>query len=217
MLSVVGGGLFLALVGRYNTQLVLRGWEALLSPAALRALKRLEEQVETDSLLAERAHGKALRARGERRLAEASRLVALAAAVVSDAVPERLQRLRGMAVCCRMASALLPPPPLLPRAFALREIASLAGLSAFLHQFLVATHERFRLRVWTLGACYLVVRHVATASASRIGPQTPATSSPWDSFESALHDFTTLDREHVEAFKALLLSLQQPSPPQLNG
>jgi hypothetical protein len=203
VLSVVGGGLFLALVGRYNTQLVLRGWEALLSPAALRALKRLEEQVETDSLLAERAHGKALRARGERRLAEASRLVALAAAVVSDAVPERLQR--------------LPPPPLLPRAFALREIASLAGLSAFLHQFLVATHERFRLRVWTLGACYLVVRHVATASASRIGPQTPATSSPWDSFESALHDFTTLDREHVEAFKALLLSLQQPSPPQLNG
>ncbi len=213
VLSVVGGGLFLALVGRYNTQLVLRGWEALLSPAAFKALQRLEEQVETDALLAERAHGRAQLARREERLADASRLVSLAAAVVSDAVPERLQRLRGMAVCCRMARALLPPPPLLPRAFRLREIASLAGLSSVIQQFLVATQERFRLRVWTLGVCYLVVRHVASHSASRIRPEAAAAPSPWDSFEAALHDFTALDREHVEAFKALLLALQDTSRP----
>ena len=119
----------LALVGRYNAELVLRNWDALLSPAALEALRRLEERVELDAVLATRAHGKAGRALRERRLAEASRLVGLAASVVRDAVPDRLSRLRGMAVCCRMASALLALPPLVPGSFRLREIATLAGFA----------------------------------------------------------------------------------------
>ena len=207
VLSVVGGGLFLALVGRYNAELVLRRWEALLSPAALDALRRLEERVELDSLLAARAHRQAGRAMSERRLAEASRLVALAASVVHEAVPDRLARLRGMAVCCRMASALLVMPPLVPGAFRLREIATLAGLSSFLHHILVAAAERFRLRLWTLEACYRVVRGVSAGSSTRLQSD-PSGSRPWESFAAALHDFAALDREHIEAFRVLLLALQ---------
>lgn len=207
LLSVLGGFVFLSAIGRYNTNAVLRIWEAVLSPAGQEALRRLEGRVTLDAFLAERAQRKALQAHMARRYVEAARLIRLAAQVVAEAVPDRLTRLRAMAVCMRMASALVPLPPLLPSEFLLRQTATLAGLSAFFNHVLVATEERFHLRLWTLAQGYRFVRHVARLSSEHIAKR-PQAGHAWSAFDAAVHDLASLDRGHVEALRVLLIALQ---------
>ena len=59
-----------------------------------------------------------------------------------------------MANFSRMVSAMAPVTPLRPRDFRLSQIASLAYLNGVLHQFLVSTSERFRLKVYILGQSF---------------------------------------------------------------
>jgi hypothetical protein len=208
VLPLLGGGVFLYAVGRYNIRSVLREWESLLTPEGQRALAALRDHVELDALLAQDAHAKARRERRRQRFSEAARLLDLAARVIAQAVPDRLGRLRAMAVCSRMVAALLPMRPLLPRSFRLRELASVAGICALLHHLLVASEERFRLRLWAMAAGYRIVLGIARRSASTVESGADGSEVPWGRFDAALSDFQALDREHVESFRVLLLALQ---------
>lgn len=205
-LPVLGGLVFLGVLGRYNLRTSLRDWMLVLSPASRETVTALASHVELDAFLAGHAHSAAVRSLGSGELEEAVRLLDLAASVIVEAVPDRLTRLRGMAVCCRMASALLPLPPLAPRDFRLWQIVTLAGLGTLAHHFLVSMGERFLLRLWLMGLCYRIVKGVACRSAGKARRE-PHALSPWRRFEAALADFKTLDREHVESFRALMMSL----------
>jgi hypothetical protein len=205
LLPLCGGVLFISVIGAYNRDSVLQDWEFLLSEGSDRAMS-LREELAEDQFLAERAHHKAAHARDENDLPGAAILIALAARVIRDAVPGRLERLRKMATCCRMASALIPLPPIVPGHFQLRSLGTIAGIGRLFHYLLVGMDERFRLRLWLLGISYQALRLVSDRSAATLQSD-PRTSPAWITLEHALSDFKTLDSEHVVSFQALLVSL----------
>jgi len=205
-LPIASGVLFVVLFGRYNLRAALRDWDALLAPTTASVVLGLQQSVELDAFLAHRTFGKALDARRRLQIEESLRLLDRAVQVIAQAIPDRLSRLRGMAICARMASAILPVPQLIPGGLRLRPLATLAGAAGLLHHMLVSMEERYWLRLAVLGLCYRIVCGVCGRAASRAAWDA-ASSAPWQTFELAIADFRTLDHEHVESFRRLLVSL----------
>jgi hypothetical protein len=191
---------------RYNSRAVRRDWEAMLHPTGQRLLEELRLQHRLDAGVADDMRERVSVARRREDYTQAMHLVELGTQLLVEATPNRLARLRGMAVCARMASAMLPVEPLHFRRFELRELATIAGLGAVLHNILLTTTERFVLKLQILALGFkLVTRALGhTADAARV---VPVQREAYDRFERAAADWTTLDVEHVEAFKVLVTSL----------
>ena len=191
---------------RYNSRAVRRDWEMMLHPTGRRLLEELRLQHRLDAAVADDVRERVSVARRREDYTQAMHLVELGTQLLVEATPNRLSRLRGMAVCARMASAMIPVEPLHFRRFELRELATIAGLGSVLHNVLLTTTERFVLKLQILGLGFkLVTRALGhTADAARV---VPVQQEAYDKFERATADWTTLDIEHVEAFKVLVLSL----------
>lgn len=206
ILPVAGGALVLFLYGRYNLAAVMHDWEMMLTPSGRRALATLGGQVELDAVMADQTYAAARAARGRADYREAVRLLDLSLSVVGEAVPDRLSRLRAIAVCSRMASAIMPTPPLSARAFRLPALSAGMGIGGMLHYLAVNTRDAFALRLHLLAWAFrLVFWHAARAASTAREDARP--EAPWSEFADGLADFKTLDREHVEAFKVLMMSL----------
>lgn len=205
--AVASGVTCLYVYGRYSLAAVARAWEFVLTPAGQRALTALKEQVALDAAMLDYAYHTAAKAQRAARQDEAIRLLELAFSVVKRATPDRLTRLRAMSVLCRMAAAILPPPPLRPRAFRLRQLTTWAGLGVLCHHVLVSGLERFRLRLCLLRFGFRLVLEVMGRSASRVR-LVPGAVPAWQGFAAARDDFKTLDLEHVESFRALMEALE---------
>jgi hypothetical protein len=67
-----------------------------------------------------------------------------------------------------MVSAMTPLRPLSPQKFRLAQLVSLAYLHQVVHQFLVSTSERFRLRLYVLGRGFGLATRFLLASTRRI-------------------------------------------------
>jgi hypothetical protein len=106
-----------------------------------------------------------------------------------------------------MAAALVPVRPLRMRDYHLRELIAVVGVGAALHQVLVSALERFLLRLQVLGVGFRLALRVIVG-ARRQATSTPEARRPWGDYERALEDWKTLDREHLETFKALAKSLE---------
>jgi hypothetical protein len=209
VLPLVGALLCLALYPRHGLAAVLESWELLLTPAMKRATNALCVQVDLDAALLDHAHESAVRARQDAQMAEAVRLLELAYSVVEQATPDRLARLKAMSVCCRMAAAIVPLPPLRPVDFQLRGLATGAGLATALHDFLFTSVERFRLRLGVLRFGFRLVQRAMRRSTDRLR-RSPDTVPSWTDFASAKSDFKRLDLDHAQSFRALLASLAAP-------
>src|SRR5438128_658185 len=192
---------------RYRHERTLKQWNQLLSPGMRFAVQSLELEVQTDAAIADSGLHAAQRARDRQDLAEAIRLLELSCAAVERATPERLKRLRAMAVLIRMAAALVPVRPLRIRDYNLRELVAVVGVGAALHHVLVSALERFLLRLQVLGIGFRLALRVLVG-ARRQAAASPAAQRPWGDYERALQDWQTLDREHLETFKALARSLE---------
>jgi hypothetical protein len=171
-----------------------------------RATNALSVQVDLDGALLDHAHESALKAREDAQMEEAVRLLELAYSVVEQATPDRLARLKAMSVCCRMAAAIVPLPPLRPADFQLRQLATWAGLTATVHEFLFTSAERFRLRLGVLRFGFRLVQRAMRRSTDYLR-SSPDTVPSWTNFASAKSDFKRLDRDHALSFQALLASL----------
>jgi hypothetical protein len=213
MLWVLGafGFVCLALVigqaARYRHERTIKQWDSLLSPGMRFAVQSLELEVQSDAAMADSGLQGAQQARARQDLAEAIRLLELSCRAVEDATPNRLRRLRAMAVLIRMAAALVPVRPLRMRDYHLRELIAVVGVGAALHQVLVSALERFLLRLQVLGVGFRLALRVLVG-ARRQAVSAPAARRPWGDYERALADWKTLDREHLETFKALAKSLE---------
>ncbi|PYQ17500.1 MAG: hypothetical protein DMF80_00470 [Acidobacteria bacterium] len=199
--------LVIAQASRYRHERTVKQWDRLLSPGMRFAVQSLELEVQTDAAIADSGLHAAQRARDRQDLAEAIRLLELSCAAVERATPERLKRLRAMAVLIRMAAALVPVRPLRIRDYHLRELVALVGVGAALHHVLVSALERFLLRLQVLGIGFRLALRVLLG-ARRQAAASPAAPRPWGDFERALADWKALDREHLETFKALARSLE---------
>lgn len=182
-------------LGRYQQLEALREWEWLLTQRCMEAIDELTRDLELDARMATSAFDAA---RGTMDLVEAKRLLALAYSVLQRALPGRLGRLRGMAICIRMAGAIAPLAALPPAHFHLRSVRTLAGAAAGLHHVLVGMRERFGLRVAVVAWGFRLALHSFGAAGS---------ASDWRRADAALRDWKLLDAAHVASFDAMLRSL----------
>jgi len=193
-------------LGRYNARAVERDWEMMLTAKGRGAIEALELQILCDGAAVESARIGAISARDRADFGQATRLAGLAYRAVEEATPDRLKRLRAMGVCIRMATAILPVPPLKPRNFRLAQLSSLTGLSSFVHHLLVSTGERFLLRLYVIGLGYRIVTRALSGTATGLRRDVGDVWA-WDVFDRATADWSSLEKEHVESFRVFVLSL----------
>src|SRR5205814_8723272 len=193
-------------LGRYNSRAVERDWEMMLTAKGRGAIEALELQVLCDGAAVESARIGAMGARDRADFGQATRLAGLAYRAVEEATPDRLKRLRATRVCIRMATAILPVPPLRPRNFRSAQLASVAGMASFLHHVLVSTGERFLLRLYVLGLGYRILLRAMSGSTTGLGHDVGDVWA-WETFDRATTDWASLEREHLESFRIFVLSL----------
>jgi len=210
-MSVAVGLLAVCLaMSRYVHSARVRDWRWILTPPAEDAINAVAFEAEADATLASDAYGSAKRARNRGDGQEAARFLRLAFSVIEGSTPNKLSRLKHMAKCTKMALAILPLPAIQPRAFRLGRVSGVAGLAKLAHYILVSSAERFTLRLQVLMVGFRLVSR-ALRSSTETACGNPTATQAWKAFESGLSDWTTLDREHVEAFRALMMSLAAES------
>lgn len=205
--TVVGGLLVLFVLGRRNERAVHRDWELLLTPKGERLYQAVEKRVQSELALASFSLDEAFSVRALGSAHEARQLLDAGYRVIERFAPSMLKLLGAMATFSRMVSAMSPVAPLRPADFRLAQIVSLAYLNRVLHQFLVSTGERFRLRVYILGRSFALASRFLLDSIGRIVARHPKAEQDWEQIDAIRHDFETLSDESLVSLKVLLTSL----------
>lgn len=206
-LSALSVLIVLFLFGRRNERAVRRDWELLLTPKGERVLKTIEGRVQSHLDLADLTYDEAFSVRELGSLEEAKHLLDVGFRVIEQFSPSMLRLLAAMATFSRMVSAMAPVTPLRPAGFRLAQLASLAYLHQFLHQFLVSTGERFRLRLYVLGRGFGLATRYLLQSTRRIVSNDPEAEREWQQIEALREDFQTLTDESMASLRTLLTSL----------
>lgn len=206
-LSTLGTLAVLFLFGRRNERAVKRDWELVLTPKGERLYRTLEGRVQAELQLAELTYDEAFSVRALGSMDEAVRLLDVGYRVIEHFAPSMLKLLAAMSTFSRMVSAIAPVPPLRPRDFRLAQLASLAYLNGMLHQFLVSTAERFRLRLYILGQSFGLATRFLLRSTERIVRRQPEAEREWEQIRAIREDFQTLTDESLLSLRALLTSL----------
>ena len=184
-----------------------RDWDLLLTPKGQRILKTVEDRMQTQITLAELTYDEAFSVHELGSLDEAKHLLDVGFRVIEQFSPSMLRLLSAMATFSRMVSAMTPVKPLRPQSFKLPQIVSLAYLNQVLHQFLVSTGERFRLRLYVLGRGFGLASRFLLASTRRITSGAPESEREWDQIQAIREDFQTLTDESMDSLRVLLTSL----------
>ncbi len=205
--SVLSCFVVLFLFGRRNERAVRRDWQLLLTPKGEDVYRTIEGRVQNEMALANLTYEEAFSFRELGSVEEAKHLLDVGYRVIERFSPNMLQLLSTMARFSRMVSAMAPVTPLRPRDFRLTEIASLAYLNGLVHQFLVSTAERFRLRVYILGQSLGLATRALLRSTQRIAGGEPEAEREWDQVDAVRQDFDTLTRDSLDTLRVLLTSL----------
>jgi len=206
-LSTLGGLAVLFLLGRRNERSVRRDWELLLTPRGEELYRSISGRVQTQLELADTTYDEAFTVRQLGSVEEAKHLLDVGFKVIEKFCPTMLQLLSAMATFSRMVSAMTPIRPLRPQSFRLPQIVSLAYVNQLVHQFLVSTAERFRLRLYVLGRGFGLATRFLLSSTRRIASNAPEQDREWDQIQAIRDDFQTLTDESMESLRVLLTSL----------
>lgn len=205
--STVGGLAILFLLGRRDERAVRRNWTLLLTPRGERLYDAISGRVQTQLSLADATYDEAFSVRELGSLEEAKELLDVGFTVIEKFAPGMLQMLSAMGTFSRMVSAMTPLRPLSPQKFRLAQLVSLAYLHQVVHQFLVSSSERFRLRLYVLGRGFGLATRFLLASTRRITSGAPGQDREWEQVQAIRQDFQTLTDESLETLRALLTSL----------
>src|SRR5262249_52827603 len=160
-----------------------------------------EGRVQNELALADITYDEAFTVRELGSVDEAIKLIEAGSRVIEQFAPNMLRLLGAMGTFSRMVSAMAPVAPLRPNDFKVAQIASLAYLNRLLHQFLVSTAERFRLRVYILGRSFGMASRFLLHSTKRIVERSPEADREWDQIQAIRHDFQTLTDESLASLK----------------
>jgi hypothetical protein len=205
-LTVVSCLVVLYLFGKRNERAVRRDWEMLLTPKGEQLYRNIEMRLQSEMALAELTFDEAFSVRELGSVDEAQRLLDAGYKVIEKFSPNMLRLLAAMATFSRMVSAMAPVKPLRPADFKLAQLASLAYLNRVLHQFLVSTSERFRLRVYILGRSFALATRFLLRSTERILRKDPQADREWEQVQFIREDFQALTDESLETLRVLLTS-----------
>jgi len=205
--SVLSCFIVLYLFGRRNERAVRRDWQLLLTPRGEDVYRTIEGRVQSEMALANLTYEEAFSFRQLGSVDEARDLLDVGYRVIERFNPSMLQLLTTMAGFSRMVSAMAPVTPLRPGDFRLTEIASLAYLNGLVHQFLVSTAERFRLRLYILGQSFGLATRSLLRSTKRIVGDEPEADREWEQVDAVRQDYDTLTHDSLETLRVLLTSL----------
>jgi hypothetical protein len=205
--STVGMLVMLFLLGKRNERAVRRDWELLLTPRGEKVYRNLERRVQTERELATLPYDEAIIVHELGSVDEAIRLLDAGYRAIEHFAPNMLRLLGAMATYSRMVAAMAPAPPLNPRRFRLAQIVSLTALGRLLHEFLVSTGERFRLRVYILAQSFSVALRFLVRSRGKIADRDPEAEREWQQIKAIRHDIEALTDESLESLRVLLTSL----------
>ncbi len=197
----------LYLLGRRDERKVHRDWELLLTDKGRDLYRTIETRVNADMQLANMTYDEAFSVRELGSVEEAKHLLDVGYRVIEKFSPSMLKLLAAMSTFSRMVSAMAPIKPLRPQGFRLAQIASLAYLNQFLHNFIVTTAERYRLRVYILGRSFGLATRFLLSSTKRIVEGQPNAEKDWEQIQFVREDFQTLTDESLQSLKVLLTSL----------
>jgi hypothetical protein len=186
---------------------VRRDWELLLTPKGESLYRSIESRVSSEMQLANLTYDEAFSVRELGSIEEAKHLLDVGYKVIERFAPSMLRLLAAMSTFSRMVSAMAPVRPLRPQDFRLGQIASLAYLNQFLHNFLVTAPERFRLHVYILGRSFGLATRFLLGSTKRIVTGEPDSEKEWQQIQFVREDFQTLTDESLESLRVLLTSL----------
>jgi hypothetical protein len=192
--------------GRRRTQAVLRDWELVLTPKAQALMEQKKAHIEGELALVDWAYEQARHAQDVGRTKDAMRLLDEGCRLIEDYCPSMIRSLAALSVLSRMAAAVAPAPPLRVRGLQLRQLEGIALLNQFIHQFLISTGERFRIRLYFLGRAFQTLLGVVMRATQRAKQTRPA-EPEWHQLEAARHDVRALSDEWLESFRILLTSL----------
>jgi hypothetical protein len=194
-------------LGRRNERAVRHDWELLLTPKGEKLYRSIHSRVSSEMELANLTYEEAFTVRALGSVDEAKHLLDVGYKVIERFSPNMLRLLAAMSTFSRMVSAMAPVQPLRPQGFRLAQIVSLAYLNQLIHNFLVTTAERYRLRVYILGRSLGVATRFLLASTQSIARGEPNADREWDQIQFIREDFQTLTEESLESLRILLTSL----------
>jgi DNA-binding MarR family transcriptional regulator len=205
-LTLVALPCFLYFVARRSEEETIRDWELVLTPKGREHLEAVRSYTSTELALLDWTYERAREAEDLGRTEEALRLLDTGCRLIEAYCPSWTRSLSAMSVLSRMVSAMANVRPLRPQAFRLRELAQLARLNQFVHQFLVTTGERFRLRLYILARAFGTLLRIVMLSRAHV--KTRVAAPNWEAVEAARRDVHTLSDESIETFRLLLASLE---------
>jgi hypothetical protein len=197
----------LYVLGRRDERKVHRDWDFLLTKKGEKLYRTIETRVTSEMQLANITYDEAFSVRELGSIEEAKHLLDVGYKVIEKFSPSMLRLLAAMSTFSRMVSAMAPVKPLRPQGFRLAQIASLAYLNQFLHNFIVTTAERYRLRVYILGRSFGLATRFLLSSTKRIAEGQPNAVKEWEQIQFVREDFQTLTEESLESLRVLLTSL----------
>lgn len=205
--ALVGGLVLLVLLGRRDERRVRKDWELVLTPKGQRIYASMDAQFKSDLELMNATYDEAASFRELGSMEDARDLLDAGFRVIEHFAPNLLKLLAAMATFSRMVSAMAPVAPLRPRDFQVSGLRGLAYLNQVLHQFLVTTSERFRLRLYILGRCVgLAVRYMVR-STEKIAAGGKDVDREWEQIDAIRGDLGALTTESLESLKLLLVSM----------
>ena len=205
--SILAGLVLLYVVGRRNERAVWRDWELVLTPKGQAVYRTIEERVDTELALMKTAYSNAQHDDQMGSYEEARHLLHIGHQVIERFSPSMLRLLAITLAFSRMVAAMAPLEPLRPNDFQLRNMNALAYLNRILHQFLVSTGERFRLRVYILGQGFGLATRYLLKSTERILSHRASADQEWEQIDRIQADLHTLSAESLRSFRTLLTSL----------
>jgi len=206
-LSVLSCFVVLFLLGRRDERAIRRDWELLLTPKGESLYRNIEGRVHNELALADLTYDEAFSVRELGSVDEAKKLLDVGYKVIEKFSPNMLNLLTAMANFSRMVSAMAPVTPLRPRDFKLTQIVSLAYLNGLIHQFLVSTAERYRLKLYILGQSFGLATRFLLESTQKITRNAPEADREWEQIQAIREDFQSLTDESLESLRVLLTSL----------
>jgi len=197
----------LYLLGRRDEKRVHRDWDLLLTNKGETLYRTIHTRVTSEMQLANLTYDEAFSVRELGSIEEAKHLLDVGYKVIEQFSPSMLRLLAAMSTFSRMVSAMAPVKPLRPQSFRVAQIASLAYLNQLLHNFVVTTAERYRLKIYIMGRSVGLATRFLLSSTKRIAEGQPNAEKDWEQIQFIREDFQTLTEESLASLKVLLTSL----------
>src|SRR6266581_853161 len=177
-LSVLSCFVVLFLLGRRDERAIRRDWELLLTPKGESLYRNIEGRVNNELALVDLTYDEAFAVRELGSVDEAKKLLDVGYRVIEKFSPNKLT-----------------------------QIVSLAYLNGLVHQFLVSTAERYRLKLYILGQSFGLATRFLLDSTQKIARGATDADREWEQIQAIRDDFQSLTDESLESLRVLLTSL----------